>query len=891
MLVRLLMLLYPRWFRRERGGELRASYEELLTRGDARGRGRMRMVVWLLRDAAVTGLRARLAGPHPSGRRNREDERGGDGMMERTWKGLGQVVRSLARSPGFAATAVVTMGLGIGMNAAIFSVVHSVLLRPLPYPEADELVQLSNRYLPGGSTGWISGAEFWEYREVPSTFSTTVPVSPDAANLTGLPAPLRLEGLMVSPGFFEMLGREPALGRGFTADEGRPGHEPVVILGHGLWQTAFGSDPDVLDRTIELGGRSRRVVGVMGPEYRPLSGYLFTGRREEYFVPLVLDPASFDARSVERHNLTVLGRLAEGVEPGEAESALVPAVRRLERLYPGISNAGSRDVAVTGLQDAVAGPLRGTLLLLVTAAGIVLLVACVNVANLLLARADARTAEIAVRAAMGAGRGRLVRHGLGESTVIGIGGGIVALTMTYSARGFLVTLVPSDTPLPDGVVLGLPVVGFTIGVAILAGVLAGVLPAFNLARGEVFGAIKSGVGDRAGRRRSALRRALVVGQVAGAVILISTAALLLRSLSALRSVDAGFDAEDLYVVQVSATSASHPEPEDIRDLYRSIETQVAAVPGIEHVAASWQTPLQSGMSDWPVMPRQADESEWVPADPNLVGPDFFRAYDIDVVQGRGFQPGDADREVGPVILNESGARRLFGDQPVVGQYVNLTFGDPVWHEVVGVVEDVRGRDLAQEPRVQTYMTFGASPFGGIPSLVLNVRTELGAGALGQTVTDVVRSVDPEIPLGPVRSMEEVVAASIERERLLSVLLAIFAGVALILGAVGVYGVVSYSVGRRTREIGLRIAVGARPGSVLGLVVRQGTAMGLLGVGIGITGSLAAGRAMEGFLFGVSATDVPTLAAVSALVLGVAALASFLPARRAAHVDPLTALRG
>ncbi|MDX1648121.1 MAG: ABC transporter permease, partial [Longimicrobiales bacterium] len=868
--IRVLMLLYPRWLRRERGEELRAAYEEILTRGGVRGRGRLRTVLWLVGDALQTGLRARWEGRPPSSRRDRRVCRGGDGMMERTWRGLGQMVRSLARSPGFAATAVLTMGLGIGMNVAIFSVVHSALLRPLPYPEPDALVQLANRYLPTGSTGWISAAEYWEYREVPSTFSTTVPVAPDAANLTGQPEPLRVEGLMVGPDFFAMLGTQPVLGRGFTSAEGRPGQEPVVVLGHGLWQTVFGGDPDVLDRTIEIGGRARRVVGVMGSDYRPLSGYLFTGRREDYFVPLVLDPASFDARSAERHNLTVLGRLAEGVQQGEAESALVPAVRRIERLYPGLSNAGSRDVAVTALQEAVTGPVRGMILLLAAAAGVVLLVACVNVANLLLARAEARTPEIAVRAAMGAGRRRLVRHALGESVVIGIAGGLVGLAMTYAARGFLVTLLPTEAPLPEGIVIGLPLVGFTVAVAVLAGVLAGIVPALNLARDEVFGAIQSGAaGQRAVQSRSALRRALVVGQVAGAVILVSSAALLLRSLSALRSVDAGFDAEDLYGIQVSATSAGYPRSEDVRELYRSIETRVAAAPGIEYAAASWQTPLQSGMSDWPVMPRRTDGSEWVPADPNLVGPDFFRVYDIEVLEGRGFQPADADGEVGPVILNETGARRLFGDESAVGQRVNLTFGDPVWHEVIGVVEDVRARALAQEPRVQTYMTFGGPPFGAIPSLVLNVRTELGPEAVDGTVTEVVRSVDSEIPVGPVRSMEDVVGDSLERERLLSVLIGIFAAVALLLGAVGVYGVVSFSVGRRTREMGLRIAVGARPAAVLSLVVRQGTLMALVGVAVGIVGSLAAGRAMEGFLFDISGTDVPTLAAVAATVLGVA----------------------
>lgn len=811
-------------------------------------------------------------------------------MTTRMTKDLGLALRSLARSPGFALVAVLTMVLGIGLNSTVFGVVHSVLLQPLPYDAPDELVRVDNRYLPGGSTGWVSGAEYWEYRTESSVLESTVPITTDAANLTGLPTPLRLEGLMVAPGFFELLGEQPALGRAFLPEEGRPGGEPVVILSHALWQSAFGADPGILGRAIELDGLSRRVVGVMGPDYTPLSSYLFTGRPEEYFVPVVLDPATFDERSVERHNLMILGRLAEGVEPEQAERRLLDAVRRLELAYPGISNAGSRDVAVTRMHEAVVGPVRGTLLLLAGAAGLVLLVACVNVANLLLARSDGRTAEMAVRAAMGAGRGRLVWHGLVESLVIGALGGLLALVLTVVTRGALTALVPSETPIPDGIVLGWPVLAFTFVVALLAGAVAGVVPAVRLGRGDVFGAIKAGGSDDRPGRRSTFRRALVVGQVAGAVVLVTSAGLLLRSLTALRSVDTGFDADGLYGVQVSATSASLPEADDVRDLYRVIEEQVAALPGVESVAASWQTPLQQGMSDWPVMPRREGESEWVSADPNLVGPSFFETYGVEVIFGRGFEPSDAERDVGPVILNESGARRLFGDEPAVGQQVNLGFGEPVWREVVGVVEDIRGRGLAQEPRVQTYMTFGPGPWGTIPGLVLNIRSQAEPEAIRRGVTEVVRGVAPEIPIGPVRSMEAVISASIERERLLSLLFAIFGGVALVLGAIGVYGVVSYSVGRRTREIGLRIAVGADRGSVLGLVVRQGVLLGALGVGIGVAGSLASGSVLEGFLYGVSRSDPATMTAVGAGMLAITGLASFVPARRAAGVDPLTALR-
>lgn len=811
-------------------------------------------------------------------------------MMRRALAETRQAVRTLTRNPGFTAVAILTLALGIGLNSALFGVVHSVLLRPLPYDDPDALVRVANRYLPSGSTGWVSGAEYWEYRQESGVLAASVPLTPDAGNLTGLVSPLRVEGLMVAPGFFDLLGVEPALGRAFVPEEGRPGGEPVIVLGHALWQTAFGADPAILNRTVELGGRTRRIVGVMGPDYEPLSGYLFTGRPEEYFVPVVLDPTTFDARSVERHNLLVLGRLADDVDPPEAESRMLDAVRRLEASYPGISSAGSRDVAVTSLQASVVGPVRGTLLLLTAAAGLLLLVACVNVANLFLARSDTRSAEMAVRAAMGAGRPTLVWHGMAEGVVIGIAGGALALVLAVASGDALTTALPSTTPMPGGIASGTPVLLFTVGLAVVAGVLAALPVSLRLARGDIFDAIKAHGSDGRPARRSLLRRGLVVGQMAGAVILVSSAALLLQSITELRAVDTGFDPRGLHGIQISATGAAYPDAEDVRRLYTGLERQVANLPGVRTAAASWQTPLQSGMSDWPVQPRTEDDGEWQPADPNLVGPDFFRTYDIDLIEGRTFEEGDMERAVGPVILNRTGARRLFGTGPAVGRYVNLTFGDPVWREVVGVVEDVRGRGLAEEPRIQTYMTYGEGPFGEIASLVLNLRTEGSTAPLRQAVWDIVRGLDPDIPIGAMESMEDVVAGSLERERLLSQLLTVFAAAALGLGAIGVYGVIAYSVSRRTREIGLRIAVGAKPAAVVGLVLRQGVGLGALGITVGVLGSLAAARLLEGFLFGVSGSDVPTLAAVALGVLGVACLASLLPARRASSVDPLVALR-
>lgn len=812
--------------------------------------------------------------------------------MTGTMAELLHATRSLLRSPGFAAVAILTMGLGIGANSAIFGVVYGVLLAPIPYEEADRIVQVHNRYLPSGGTGWVSGAELAEYAEVDGPITQVLPITPDNMNLTGLPTPLRLEGMRVGPGFFNLLGVDLLMGREFAADEGRPGRPPVVILSHGLWQTAFGGDPAILGRSVELDGSPRTVVGIAPADYRPLSDYLFTGREESFWTPLVVDPATFDARSVEVHDLLPIARLAAGLDVAEAERRMLPAVERLEATYPDISNAGSREVALVPLRNEALGGAGGTLLLLSVAVGLVLLVACVNVANLLLARSDVRASEAAVRAAMGADRSRLVWYGMAEAIVIGLAGGVLGILVTALGRGALLTLVPSTVAIPGGISMGLPVVGFTVVLSLLAGLLAGAFPALRMASGDVFASIKAGGAPHGPprSRRALLRRAMVVGQVAGAVVLVVSASLLVRSLVALRYIDPGFEAADRHLVPINATRSGYPDGAAVERLYTQLVTQIEALDGVEMAAVSWQTPQQGQVSDWPVFPETDDDPDWHAADPNFVSPGYFETYGIEVVEGRGFEREDAERDIGPIVLSRTAAERLWGSESAVGRRVNLSFGEPVWREVIGVVEDVRGRGLAEEPRIQTYMTFGEGPFSSIASLVLTTRGRLAGAPLARAVQEVLGGIDSDVPVGVARSLEAQVAATIERERLLSVLFTAFGALALTLGAIGVYGMISFSVRRRTREIGLRIAIGAQPGAVLSTVVRQGLLLGAVGVAVGIAGALAAGRLLESFLFEVSETDPVVLALVSVGVLAVAAVASFVPALRAAAVDPLTALR-
>jgi putative ABC transport system permease protein len=889
-LLRFCLLAYPRAFRRKHGEEMLRVYAAL--RDDARSRrSTIGLVWWLGRDLFVSACRVRFSRRSRSeqvaasiGRKEKEGRMGILGFQIR------RAVRSLTRNPGFAAVTVLTLGLGIGATTAIFSVVEAVMLSPLPYDDGDELVWVLNRYLPEGGLGGVSHPEFWEFRQEEGVFESISALSVTAANLTGLDTPARVQGLQVSPDYFRLLRTPLALGRAFAPEEERVGSAPAVIISHGLWQSAMGGDPDVVGRSILLDGLARTIVGVMGAAHPPLAPYLFPGRTVDYWTPIVIAPGTFNAASLELHNLYVVGRLAEGVTPATAEGAMLETVARLERLYPEIGFAGNREIAVTSLGDRVAGGVGTTLTILLAAVGLVLLVACVNVANVLLARGEARVAEASVHAALGAGRGRLALHGIIESAVIGVAGGVLGILLALLAQQTLVALAPPELPRLDEVGLNLRVFGFCAGVSILAGLLAGLLPSIRLFRGDFLETLKAGGRSGAlGGARTLLKRGLVVAQVAAAVIIASAAALLGRSLMELQAVDPGFDSTDLLMVDVNAARSRYSSTEAVRSLYDDLLSRVEAIPGVTAATASWQTPLQTGMSDWPVR-NNSEESEWISADPNMVTNSYFETLGMRLVDGRLFDTSDLARDEGAVIVSETAARSLFGEDRAVGRLVNINFDREVWREVVGVVADVRMRGLGREPSPQTYVPLSNVPFGPNPSLTLTVKAGLAPGAFRAALVDVMRSVDPDVPIGQVRSMSGQVALSMGRERFLAILLGTFAGAALLLGAIGVYGLLAYDVTRQRREIGLRIALGAQPDGVLRRVVGRALAMGAIGIAVGVLGSLATARLLEGFLYGVSSTDAVTLVGVALVVLLTAGFASFFPARRAAAVDPLIALR-
>lgn len=799
-------------------------------------------------------------------------------------------LRSLLRSPVFAAVAVLTLGVGVGANTAIFSVMDAVLFRPLPYADGHELVWLSNRYLPGGETGAVSAPEYWEFRETADAFESMAAMRGAATNLTGLEVPVRIQGAAVTPAFFELLGASPVLGRAFSDDEAAPGAAPVVVISHGLWQRALGGDPAVLGTDILMGGTPRTIVGIMSVDHTPLPELLFSGQTADYWLPLSISPEEFTLARAEMHNLRVVGRLTDGVEPSTAEQALIPAVRRIEARFPGISNEGERDVQVEPLREYIVGDVGSTLWLLFATVGLVLLVACVNLTNLMLARGESRQPDVAVRSALGASRGALVSHVTVESLLVGMAGGVVGIGLAFLAQRQLLELAPAGLPRLEEVGVNWTVLLFSLALSVLAAVVAGLLPTVRLLRWSRLDALRAaGRSGSVGSSGGALRRALVIAEVSAAVVIVAAAGLMGRTILELRSVDPGFSPADLHMVQINATRSGYGDLESVRQLYASLQSGLEAHGAIQSVSASWQTPFQSGMSDWPVM-TEAEGAEWRGADPNWVSNSYFDTHGIRLVEGRLFSPGDLDRPEGTVIVSESAARRLWPEESAIGKRVNINFDQLLWREVVGVVADVKVRGLRSERLTQTYLPFSDVPFGPIPTLTLTAQTTLGTEALRQEVVSVLRSIDGDIPVGTVESMTDQLNRSLSRERFISVLMTAFGSVALFLGAIGVYGLLTHVVSRRKREIGLRIALGARPAKVLRGVVNDALILGGAGVVLGLAASVASTRFLERYLFGVSAWDTSTLAAVSLVVLCATALASYFPARWAASVDPMTALR-
>jgi len=798
--------------------------------------------------------------------------------------------RTLRKSPGFTLVALLTLGLGIGANAAIFSVVQGVLLRPLPYQEPERLVRLFHTHAEQGvMDGAFSPQDFDDL-----TRELAAPGGPwerlgaywftaghSGMTLTGEGEPRRLEAAMVGAGFFPTLGVEAARGRTLRPEENVPGADRVVMLSDRLWRRSFGADPRIVGGSLRLDGEAFTVAGVMPPSFQ------FPAREVDLWAPISLIAEDDIPHRRALRWMHVVGRLRPGTNLERAGAQTDALLARLAAAYPD-SNEGWSAARLVRLHEALVGDVRPALVVLLAAVAGVLLIACANLANLLLARATARGRELAVRAALGAGRRRLVRQLLTESVLLALAGGALGLVLAVWGVDALVALAAGDLPRPDEVRPDAGVVAFTFALSLLTGLAFGLLPAFRASRlDDLHGVLKEGGrGGGAGRGRSLARNGLIVAETALAVVLLVGAGLMLRSFRALLHVDPGFRAENVLSLSLTFPDTTDAEPGRLVAVRDEVVRRVEALPGVIAAGGAKTLPLAGGGEPYgyTVPGRSGALAEVQPqAGVFIVTPGYFRALGIPVLAGRAFT--DRDGEEQPVIVvNRALARQVWPGEPAVGKALML---GEYRLEVVGVVGDVRSAGLAADPGSAVYIPSTLAPRS---TMKLFVRTASDPLALAGAVRETIWQVDRDLPISDLAALPQVVAADVARPRFLSVLLALFGALALTLAAVGLYGVVAYGVGQRTHEIGIRMALGAGRGRVLRGVVGQGMRWTLLGLALGLAGAFAATRLLAGLLFGVAPTDAVTFAGVALLLAAAAALASWVPARRAAATDPLTALR-
>jgi putative ABC transport system permease protein len=802
---------------------------------------------------------------------------------------LGFGLRMMRRNPGFTFVAVVALALGVGANTAIFSVVNTVLLRPLPFKDPSRLVVLwEDNTKQGFPRNSVSPANFADYRDQNQVFQGMAAFTPRSFNLTGEGEPERIDGLRVSANLLTLLGVTPQLGRPFTGEEDRPGAARAVILGDRLWRRRFGSDPSVVGKTVTLDGNGYTVVGVMPPGFQFRGA--FPDAKDDLLVPLVFGPK--EAASRGNHYLEAVARLKDGVTLEQARAEMTTIAERLQRQYPAYdSGIGA---AVVPLHEQLVGDIRPALLVLMGSVVLVLLIACANVANLLLARAASRQREIATRVAIGASRTRLVRQFLAESLLLAAVGGVFGLLLSVWVMRAIKAFMPEDVSQVKSVTLDARVLGFTALLSLMTGLVFGLAPALQASNLNLNETLKEGGRDSAsGNRGRRVRAALVVAEIAVSFVLLVGAGLLVNSFVRLRNVDPGFDYENLLTMRVELPPQRYQDRPRRSAFYTELLRRVEALPGVKSAAVTSPLPLIYDGDSMGVAiegrpaPPPGQEPDIVT---RVVSPHYFRAMGIRLLRGRELGDQDGPNSQPAAVISETMARRYWPGEDPIGKRVapGSAREHGEWISVVGVAGDVRQSELGSEPKPQMYLPYEQSDEFVPRDLV--VKTEGEPLALAPAVRGEVWGIDRHQPVSNVAAMQDLVSESLARQRFSVLLLGAFAGVALVLAAVGIYGVMSYSVAQRTHEIGVRMALGARPRDVLGLAVGQGLKLVLAGVVIGVASALAMTRVMASLLFQVSPADPATYAAISLTLAGVATAACLVPARRAAKVDPLIALR-
>lgn len=807
--------------------------------------------------------------------------------METLLADLRYALRTLRRSPGFTAVAVLTLAVGIGANTALFSVVHAVLVRPLPYEDAERVVRLDDvpRDAAADTETRTSYPNFADWRAQARSFQAMAAYDGWSATLEGAGEPERLDAASVSASFFRVLGVRPALGRFLVDEEDQPGAARSVVLSHGLWRERFGADPAVLGRELRLNGTGYTVVGVAPAEFEdPRLGVGAAGEPRLWRSP----PAAWteEGRGRDTRFLAVVGRLGDGVPLERARAEMAGVMRRLEALDP----AANRDRAarVVSLKEEIVAPVRPMLLVLLTAVGGVLLVACVNVANLLLARYTGRRRELVVRAAMGASRGRLVRQLVVESLLLAVVGGAAGVALAWGAAGALVRLAAGELPRLQAAELDPRVLGFALLLSLATGLLFGAGPALHAARGDLHSDLREAGAPTGGRGQRRLRHALVAAEVALTVVLLSQAGLLLRSLWRLQQVETGIAPAGVLTLSLFPPLKGYETDERMAGFYTEVLGALDALPQVEAAGAVNVLPMGGGFwqTGFEIEGRPAAPQEGPSAALRAASPGFFSALRIPVVRGRGLAHSDAPGAPLVAVVNRAAAERYWPGADAVGERIVVS-GKA--REVVGVVGDVRERpDAPAEPAL--YFPHAQAPSWLTRFSSVVVRGPGDAAALAPAVRRAVWSVDGRVPVSQVRTMDAVMAGTLAQPRFRTLLLAAFGAAAFLLAVVGVYGVIAYGVAQRTREMGVRMALGAHPGHVRRLVIRQGLPPVLLGLVAGLAAAVAAGRLVSGLLVGVEANDLLIFTAVPLVLLAASFAAGWLPARRAAAVDPMVALR-
>lgn len=815
-------------------------------------------------------------------------------------KDVAYASRAMRRSPGFSLTAILTLALGIGANAAVFGVVNTALLRPLPYDHPERVAMIWSHWQNWPQT-WVSPSEAADYARQTDLFDGVSPFYLGAATLTGNGEPERVRTGIIAAGLLATVGVRPIMGRDFTRAEDQPNGPRVVMLDYSLWQRRFAGDRSIVGKQIDVSGVSRTVVAVLPKDFRlPLE---FAGEWSQLYMPIQLGPPTKSDRW--GHYLYAVARLRSGTSVVAANARFTSFVERMKK----DNHYYDPDFGATlvSANDQVFGNSRRVLTLLLGAVAFVLLIGCANVANLLLSRGEARQREIAIRAALGAGRRRLARQLLTESLLLGLVGGVVAIPLAVLAGPVVVRLGAASLPRADAASFDVSVLLFTFVISVATSVVFGIAPVVHALRGDVHRSLRvsRGTGGARGRGGATIRQIIVAAQVALAVMSVAGATVMIKSFNTLLSVAPGFRPDNVLTMRLSLPPARYRGTTSIRAFYDDFLNRIRAIPSVRTAGAVSALPLTGTLADWGVSiagdaeaPTPDAHQQRAAFDWQMATPGYFEALGIDIRRGRAFSAGDTKAAQPVVIIGETTARKFWPNRDALGSRIRLGgTQDTVWREVVGIAADVHHQALDKEIRPEMYLPHSQFPATAADSLLLGqnamslvVRSQGDPTVMTSDIRNVLRSLDPLLPIAQVRTMETVLTQSVATPRLATFLLAIFGTLALVLSAIGVYGVMSYSVAQRTNEIGIRMALGAQAGDVSRLIVRQGMLPAVLGIAVGIAAALAGSRLMQGLLFGVSPTDKASLV-IAVFVLGsVAFLATMLPARRVSRVDPVSSLR-